>query len=66
MKQNTALEDLIDFIKKDFCTEYEILQKATELLQKEQEQIKQAWVSGLNEMPKGNAENYFNQTYNNK
>lgn len=71
MKQNTAIEWLIEKwqqYQKDgekFSWD-QIIQITNLAKEKEEEQIKQAWVSGLNETPKGNAQNYFNQTYNNQ
>jgi len=65
MKQQTAMQEFIEWFKENKSTamNHEVSKTATELLKKEEEQISQAWISGLNETPKGNAQNYFNQTY---
>lgn len=63
----TAMQELIDFINDgNNNTAYDINEMALLLLSKEKEQIMNAWRSGLNENPKGNSENYYNETYINQ
>lgn len=85
MKQNTAMRDLIQFCienafniegqcgTKYIAIDYEEMRKEFDaLLQKEEEQIKQAvWYGHDNKpymihVPENFASEYFNQTYNNQ
>ena len=71
MAQNTALQEFIDYINKDFewfvknSPDYgvmpKLLKKATELLPKERQQIIDAYENGTD---LGDSENYFTNTFN--
>lgn len=77
MKQNTAMQELIDWVNSKtqlfIPTKSQIIEKATELLKKEEEQIKQAvdktidayhfYVESPHNPPPMNGNDYFNQTY---
>ena len=74
----TAMQELIEFIElniddNDFI-KHQVLEEADKAIEKEKEQIIQAYESSINTIlllpsgiksAKGNAENYYNQTYNN-
>lgn len=68
MKQNTAIQDLIEWFNSKtqlfIPTKSQIIEKATELLKKEEEQIVKAANSNRWEMDKHKGQEYFNQTYN--
>lgn len=64
----TAMQELIEYFNErpeyDKTSEgYEIIQKAIELIEKEKEQICNAYTDGL-EGPYIGAEEYYNKTYN--
>lgn len=67
MKQQTAMQELVEILNQvlednyDSYTQY-ALDKATELLQKEEEQIIEAYNDGEGKVI-GNGQKYFNQTY---
>ena len=63
----TAMQELIDWIECDNDNNvYDILDMAKELLEKEKEQIKLAWLDGKYFGDKSKEEEYYNQTYNQK
>lgn len=68
MKQQTAMQELIDYINEfEYPVPEQILLKATELLKKEEEQIKQAHKQGIMSaeypsMPEM-SDIYFTKTY---
>lgn len=67
MKQNTAMQDLIEFIESNGAIQIEdIYLKAKSSLKKEEEQIKQSYVMGWSNSLTPSAQEYFNQTYNNQ
>ena len=72
----TAMQELIEWIEREKLeslgelTHSEIIEKATELLAKEKEQIVDAYNEGYTDMKHNvdicSAETYFNQTYKQK
>ena len=61
----TAMQELIDWIECDNDNNvYDITDFAKELLEKEKEQIIEAWIATDNELQRLAAEEYYNQTYN--
>jgi RNA binding exosome subunit len=65
----TAMQDMIEWIEQRFNNpqETEVFKKAIELLEKEKEQIRQAFQVGIDEDNNFYvAEKYYNKTYNQK
>jgi len=62
----TAMQELIDELKliEAYPMSPLVLRMATDLLEKEKEQIKLAWLDGKYFGNKSNEEEYYNQTYN--
>ena len=60
----TAMQELIEYLEvrdRKFTYTYK---KATELLEKEKEQIIEAWIATDNQLQRLAAEQYYNETYN--
>lgn len=72
MKQNTPMQELLERLNRlqiggfDDAGIRTAKDIATELLQKEEEQIKQAYFMGFDNNLNPSAQEYFNQTYNNQ
>ena len=63
----TAMQELIEFIESTNNTPHinlTIMDKAKKLLEKEKEQIMNAWIATDNKLQRLAAEQYYNQTYN--
>ena len=62
----TAMQELITELKyvEEWPMMSGIIKRAEELLEKEKEQIKLAWLDGKYFGNKSNEEEYYNQTYN--
>jgi len=62
----TAMQELIDELERvRLMTNMNfVIRIATDLLEKEKEQIKLAWIDGKYFGDKSNEEEYYNQTYN--
>ena len=62
----TAMQELIDYLYENKY--FDVLPVAKELLEKEKEQIKEAWynggVNGMGLFETNTGEEYYNQTYN--
>ena len=66
MDNKTAMQEMVEWIEQRFNNpqETEVFKKATELLEKEKEQIIGAFEQGLEFGFPTNGSNYFNKTYN--
>ena len=62
----TAMQELIELInKRDYISNFVIRDKAIKLLEKEKEQIIQAYLKGyIHYHPELDSKEYYNQTYN--
>jgi hypothetical protein len=64
----TAMQELIDYVDTIWSNggwEETIKEKAKELLEKEKEQIEDAYLKGyIHYLPKIDSKEYYNQTYN--
>jgi uncharacterized protein YlzI (FlbEa/FlbD family) len=63
----TAMQELIEFIESTNNTPHvnlTIMDKAKKLLEKEKEQIINAWIATDNKLQRLAAEQYYNETYN--
>ena len=64
----TAMQELIEKLNNvkptEFCSIDTIREWSKELLEKEKEQIINAWIATDNELQRMKAEEYYNQTYN--
>jgi len=60
------MQELIDLIKtRDYISNFVIRDKAIKLLEKEKEQIEDAYLKGyIHYLPKIDSKEYYNQTYN--
>jgi hypothetical protein len=64
----TAMQEMLEWTRKTFPMDLDtprlIEDKVQELLEKEKEQIIDAWIATDNELRRLSAEKYYNQTYN--
>jgi hypothetical protein len=62
----TAMQELTDYMKTYFHLTDESLEMFDKALEKEKEQIMEAWIATDNQLQRLAAEDYYNQTYNQK
>jgi hypothetical protein len=62
----TAMKELTDYMKTYFHLTDESLEMFDKALEKEKEQIIEAWIATDNKLQRLAAEEYYNQTFNQK
>ena len=64
---NTAIQELIHFIENDRMqssyTKEQVIELLTFKLEKEKEQIKDAWINSLTKADYNSSEQYYNETF---